>query len=286
MNKRTMTITALAAAAIGSQAFAGTPAKAPASKPVKETITESCITGDIGFDVTSAYFFHGIRQEDSGFIIQPYTNLYFKVYEGSGVLNSLSLNIGTWSSFHSNRGRAGSTNNWYEFDFLAGITATLAERWTLGINYISYQSPGDYFGSSTALGVRLGYDDKDMLGALSLQPYVYVEFEMDQKSGNGTDEGIYYEIGVQPSHSWGNLTVGLPIKAGFGSNDYYANDEGYGFFSVGLSATYALTFVPECLGDWSLNGNVTYMNIGDGAALANNGDSDEVIFGGGLKVAF
>jgi uncharacterized protein (TIGR02001 family) len=282
MNKRIMTITALAAAALGSQAFAG----APASKPVKETITESCISGDIGFDITNAYYFHGIRQEDRGFIIQPYMNLYFKVYEGSGFLSSLSLNVGTWSSFHSDRGTSSSTNNWYEFDFLAGVTATLGEKWTLGVNYISYQSPGDYFGDSTALGIRLGYDDKDLWGSFSLQPYVYVEIEMDQKSGNGSDEGVYYEVGIAPSHSWGNLTLALPIKAGFGSNDYYATDEAYGFFSVGLTATYALTFIPECLGDWSLSANVSYMNIGDGAALANDGEDDEVIFGGGLKIAF
>src|SRR6187402_2132022 len=110
MNKRIMTISALAAAALGGQAFAG----APASKPVKETITESCISGDIGFDITNSYIFHGIMQEDTGFIIQPYSNLYFKVYQGAGFLSSLSINVGTWNSFHSDRGTSSSTNNWYE----------------------------------------------------------------------------------------------------------------------------------------------------------------------------
>ncbi len=287
MTKRITTITALAATSIlAASAQAGVAAPGKSSKSVKEVVTESCISGNAGFDVVSAYYFHGINLQDSGFIIQPYANLSFKVYEGSGFLNSLSLDIGIWNSFHDNRGVGSSTSNWFEFDFTAGITATLAEKWTLGVKYIKYESPGDYFANADGLGVTLGYNDSDLLGAFALNPYVYVEFELEGKSGNGIDEGIYYEVGIAPGHSWGDLSVSVPIKVGFGSGEYYAGDEGYGFFSAGLAASYKLGFIPECLGDWSLSASATYYHLGDGVIAANDGEENAVVFTGGLKVAF
>src|SRR5688500_15542047 len=95
-------IAVAAAVALGIPAYAGP--TAPPVKTVVEAAKESCIAGDIGFDITNAYFFHGSRQEDSGFIIQPYADLCFKVYQGTGFLTSLSVDLGIWNSFHSNRG--------------------------------------------------------------------------------------------------------------------------------------------------------------------------------------
>jgi hypothetical protein len=287
MTKSSLT-TALAlaaAAALGSQAFAGQTTAAP-SKTVVEAAKESCITGDIGFDITNAYFFHGIRQEDNGFIIQPYANLYFKIYEGSGFVNNVSVNVGIWNSFHSNRGVASSTSNWYEFDFYAGLSATLAEKWNVSSNFVAYTSPGDYFDTAYAVNLKIGYDDKDLLGAFSLQPYVLVEWEVDGKSANGADEGLYYEVGLTPNVDLGPVNLALPLRAGFGSNDYYFDDEAFGFFSAGLVATYGLDFIPECLGDWSLSASATYLHVGDGAEVSNGGDDNAWIFAGGLKVAF
>lgn len=284
MTKHITSIAALAAASLlASNAQAGVAAP---SKPVEEIVTESCVSADIGFDVVSAYFFHGINLEDSGFIIQPYANVSFKVYEGGGFLNSLSLDIGIWNSFHDNRGNASSTSNWFEFDFTAGITATLAEKWSLGVKYIKYESPGDYFTNADSLGVTLGYDDSDLLGVWALNPYVYVEFELEGKSGNGIDEGIYYEVGIAPGHTWGNFTLSVPIKAGFGSNEYYAGDEAYGFFSAGLAGSYDLAFIPECLGVWSIGASASYLNLGNGVKAANDGEESAFVFTGGLKVAF
>jgi hypothetical protein len=284
MTKRSITtLSAIAAASIiGGQAFAGTPAK-----PVKEPLAESCITGDIGFDVTNKYFYHGIRQEDTGFIIQPYANLYFKVYEGAGLINKMTVDVGIWNSFHSDRGLGGTTGNWYEFDFSAGITTTLAERWSLSTGFKYYGSPGDYFGNAYTAAIRLGFDDKDLLGPIALNPYVMVEVELDGKSGNGADEGLYYEVGIRPT-VWtsGNFNLALPIAAGFGSNEYYAGDNTYGFFTAGVVATYGLTFIPECLGQWSLSGGASYMHLGEGTSVSNDGEENEWIFTGGLKVAF
>jgi hypothetical protein len=285
MTKLQTALALAAAVVLGGNASAGTTTAAPA-KTVKEVAKESCITGDLGFDITNAYFYHGIRQEDNGFIIQPYADIYFKVYQGSGFLTSLSVDLGIWNSFHSHRHTASTTNNWYEFDFSAGLTATLAEKWSLGAAFKYYGSPGDYFDNAYSLTVRLGYDDKDLLGAFSLQPYVLVEFELDGKSGNGSDEGVYYEVGLTPNVDIGPVNLAFPLRGGFGSNDYYAGDSGFGYFSAGAVATYHLAFMPECLGQWTVNASATYMRLGDGARVSDGGQEDEWIFSGGLKVAF
>lgn len=292
----------LASLALASTGLAGTAAPAKGGKEVKamkETIKESCITGDIGVDVTSMYIARGISQENQGGIIQPYINLSFRVYEGDGALTKVSVDLGFWNSFHSRHTNSGgvfggggsTTNAWYESDFTAGLSFVFNKNITLSPYYRAYMSPNDAFNTAQNLGLRLAFDDSDLLGAFALHPYALVQFDVDNSSGNGTDEGVYYEVGIAPGMQLGPIALSLPIKAGFGSSDYYANDAGYGFFSAGVNAEYKLAFIPECLGDWSVHANATYYNLGSGTSGAGvdairDHDHHEVVFGGGLRVAF
>ena len=273
--------------AIPALSLAGTPAKE--MKKVVEKTKESCITGDIGLDVYSQYVFHGITLENQGAILQPYADIYFNIYKSDGFLSNVALNLGVWNSFHSNHPVNSTTRNWFEFDFLAGFSFTFGKYFTLSPGYVAYTSPGDYFATAHVAQVKLAVDDTDLLGAWALHPYVLVEAELDGKAGNGTDEGFYYEIGIAPGCKAGPVAISLPIKAGFGSNDYYAGDAGYGFFSAGIALGYDLAFVPECYGTWSVSANATYFHYGDansGASAVKNDEEHAVVFGGGLKVAF
>jgi hypothetical protein len=282
-----LAILTTAIAAIPALSFAGTAAKE--TKTVIEKAKESCVTGDIGIDVYSQYIFHGITLENQGAILQPYADLYFRFYEGEGALTGLTLNLGIWNSFHSRHPSTSSTRSWYEFDFLAGLSFEFAKNFTFSPMYYAYTSPGDYFDTSHNLRLTFAYNDADLLGKFALNPYFYVEFELDGKAGNGSDEGVYYEVGITPSFELGPIEIGVPIKAGFGSSDYYAGDTGYGFFSAGITATYAMTFVPECLGEWSLSAGATYFHFGDANDDANEikgSDESDFVFNGGLKVAF
>ena len=279
-----LTTTILAIPAIS---FAGTPAKE--AKTIVEKTKESCITGDIGIDVYSQYIFHGITQENQGAILQPYADFYFKLYGGDGALNTVALNLGIWNSFHSNHTVASTTRGWYEFDFLAGMSFTFLKNLTFSPTYVYYSSPGDYFLSSHNLRLQLAYNDKDLLGAFSLQPYALVEFELDGKSGNGSSEGVYYEVGIAPGLAAGPVSLAFPIKVGLGSSDYYLDNRGYGFFSAGVTASYALKALPECLGAWTVSAGATYFNYGTPNQAANSIKDDrknDVVFNGGLKVAF
>jgi hypothetical protein len=221
--------------AIPAISFAGTEAKV--SKEIVEKAKESCITGDLGINVVSLYVSRGVIFEDQGGIIQPYADLYFKLYEGDGFLNKVSLNLGIWNSFQSRKTDAGlgegfpggdstqrnsTTRGWYEFDFTAGISFTFAKNWTFTPSYYTFLSPNDGFSTFQGLNLKLAYDTTDLIG-FNLGIYAQVLFELENKAGTGADEGIYYEVGIAPSFPVGPVTLTFPITAGFGSNDFYGS---------------------------------------------------------------
>jgi hypothetical protein len=279
--------------------FAGTAAAAKEAKPIVEQVKESCISGDLGVNVVSQYISRGLIFENQGAIIQPYADLYFKLYEGEGFVNQVSLALGIWNSFHSRKtdaglvtGGAGSTTrSWYEFDFTVGVPITFAKNFTFTPSYYMFLSPNDGFSTFQGINLALAYDDSDALGKFALHPKVQVLFELENKAGNGSDEGIYYEVSVAPAlPAFGDLTVSFPMAAGFGSNEFYAGNEGFGFASGGVNLAYAMSFVPECYGSWTASASATYYYLGEALDSFNPGirdkDESEVIFSGGLSVAF
>jgi hypothetical protein len=300
--------------AVPALSLAGTEmASGKESKPIVEKTKESCITGDIGITVVSQYVSRGVIFENQGGIIQPYADLYFKLLEGDGFVNKISLNLGIWNSFHSRKTDAGlvngtpgasSTRSWYEFDFTAGLAITFAKNFTFTPSYYTFLSPNDGFSTFHGLNLKLAYDDTDLLGAFALHPYVQVLFEMENKAGTGADEGVYYEVGIAPSVPLGPVTLTFPITAGFGSNDFYGSlnettglidDESFGFVSGGVTASYNLGFIPECYGTWTVTAGYTFYHLGEGTQDFNtaarggavrDGDENEHVFSGGLMVAF
>ena len=283
--------------AIPAISFAGTASAGKDYKDHKmvEKCKESCISGDIGIDIVSMYIARGIPLENQGAIIQPYLDLSFRVYQGDGALTKLSVDLGLWDSFHSRKtgSPAGSTTRaWFESDFQAGLSFVFNKNLTVNPYYRAYMSPNDAFETAHDLGLRLAYDDTDLLGIFALHPYALVQFDIDGTSGNGNNnsDGVYYEIGIAPGLQAGPVALTLPIKARFGSNDYYAVN-GYGALSVGVNAEYQLTCIPECLGGWSVHANATYYNLGEGTEGASvpavrDTDDNEFVFGGGLRVTF
>ena len=264
-------------------------------KSVVEKVKESCITGDLGVNVVSQYISRGLVLENQGAIAQPYADLYFKLFSGDGFLNAISLNLGVWSSWHDRHTDAAigsTTRGWYEFDFTAGLSFTFAKNFTLTPSYFSFLSPNDGFATFQGLNVKLAADTTDWFG-FNLAPAVTVLFELENKAGNGADEGIYYEVSVAPSFPVGPLTVTVPIVAGFGSNDFYAGDEGFGFVSGGVTLSYALAFIPECYGKWTASAGYTYYYLGEALNDFNTGpgrirdaNDTEHVFSGGLGIAF
>ncbi|HEU5257864.1 MAG TPA: TorF family putative porin, partial [Vicinamibacterales bacterium] len=56
-------------------------------------------------DLTNAYMFRGIRQDDTRVIVQPAAELDIALQSAASGLKSTSLNLGSWNSLHT--GNAG-----------------------------------------------------------------------------------------------------------------------------------------------------------------------------------
>lgn len=298
MTKHSLAAACMLTLALASTSLAGTAAPAKESKVIKEVIKESCITGDIGVGVVSNYISRGVVNENQGLIAQPYLDLYFKLYEGDGFINKVSLNLGLWSSINSHKTAASpgtSLAAWYEFDWMPGVTVTFAKNFALTVSWLDFDfvSSG---GRAGGLNGNLSYDDTDLLGAFALHPHVAVlkGFIGNMVGVPGGDHAWYYEVGIAPGFTVGKggtypVTVTLPINLGLGHETY--NGEDYGFFNAGINASVPLAFVPSCYGNWTVSTGFTYWNLGDNAAQASNpavtdGSTDQFVFSGSIGLTF
>ncbi len=284
---------ALAGVILPASLYAGTE-----SKTIIAPAAPSVITGDIGINFVSEYISRGVPQEIKGVIAQPYADLYFSLYQGDGFVNKVSLNLGVWSSIQDQKTLTGSVgpvhnSDWYEFDYTPGLAVTFAKNYTLTASYFEFDSPNNAFEASRNLNFSLAYNDTDLLGAFALHPHVTYLRELQNKAANGPagTSGNYYEVGVLPAlPAYGPVTISFPITAGFGSENFYAADHGFGFFSGGVNASVALACVPAKFGAWAFNAGATYYRLPNQNAAVysadNTIDKDRVVFQGGIGATF
>lgn len=286
---KTLTLGALAGIILPASLFAGTESKA-----VVETTKKSIITGDLGVNFVSEYISRGAMQENQGVIAQPYADLYFSLYEGDGFVNKVALNLGVWSSFHDKHtgvGTAGKARRsaWYEFDYTPGVSVTFAKDYTLTVSYLEFDYPNNAFDASRNINLNLAYNDTDLLGAFALHPHVAYMRELQgvAASGKSGGHGNYYEVGIAPVlPACGPVTITLPVNAGFGSNDFYAENETFGYISAGANASVALSFIPAQYGSWSFNAGVTYYYLADQNADAAAVNNNRVVYQAGIGATF
>ena len=249
---------------------------------------------EAGFDVTSAYYFRGIFQEDDDFIIQPYAGITFDLYEGEGLINSASLYLSTWNSVHTGPTGSGSggPGSWYESDLTVGVSLGLPANLTQDIAYVYIGAP-DPAGSIYAEEVTFttAYDDSE---GWNLQPYIMFAVEVDGASdGVGDGDDTYFEAGVSQEFTLvesetAPITVSVPVTVGLSVDDYYEfpTDETFGFLDVGIIFSMPLSSVPSDFGEWVLSAGVNFLFLGDSTEAANGGDDTEVIGTVGLSMSY
>lgn len=309
----------LAAPALSLAKSDGKEVASPKDKqaPPIETAQQSCITGDLGVNVVSQYITRGVILENQGGITEPYADLYIAAYQNpnASFLQKAQINVGVWDSFHSRHTDAGltsgtpgvsSTPNWYESDFTTGITFTVLKNLSITPSYFTFMSPNDAFLTFQGLNLKVAYDDTDLLKAFALHPEFTVLWELDNKAGTGPSNGVYYEFGIAPAIPTGpvkDLSLTVPLLVGLGSHNFYGEVDKYGhihqnnfgYFSAGVSASYALSFIPKCYGAWTLNTSVTYYYLADVLSRFNSAETggdirgvhhNEWVFSGGIALAF
>jgi hypothetical protein len=303
---------AFAAASLMAPAsiFAGTDTSDKETKSVVQPTEPSAITGDLGVNFVSQYLTRGFVQENQGAIGQPYLDLYFAVYtaKDTDFINKVTLNLGLWSSIQDKKtgATAGNTvKDWYEFDYCPGVSVTFLKNFTLTTSYFEFDSPNGGFGNpSRNFNLNLAYNDADVLGAFALHPHVTYLRELSGKVGNlveTANKGDYFEVGIAPGlPAYGPVTVTLPITAGFGAQNFYYENQGFGYFSVGPNVAVALSCIPAKLGVWTANFGATYYYLdgalqpqlatgSDGLPVVNNitnGNHNDFVFNGGIGVTF
>jgi hypothetical protein len=303
-------LTIAAAAMLGlstiSTALAGTETAAPGKdgKTPAAPCPVTYITGDFGVTFTSEYISRGIVQEKQtkGVIAQPYLDLYFKLYTGTGFIDAVSAQLSFWSDIGSNHDTATATagaQDWYEFDWDPGISVTFAQKFTLLVQYFEFDYPSSAQSTARSINATLTYDDSSLLGAFAMHPHATVLWELGSVPGGFAGlkgHGWYYELGVAPSYTFlpkstYPITVALPTTVGLGDQSGFYQGNTFGYFSVGPSVSVPLAFIPSGYGSWTLTAAYTYYYEGTTVRAANappvgNGADSRHVFSGAIGCTF
>jgi len=301
-NKSVAQICALAAVvAFPTLSWAGTESKSTKSvtaATAPQKLEESAISGDIGLNVVTSYYYHGVVQQNHSASFQPYADIFFKAYEGDGFLNKATINIGIWNSLTNpatSTSPSGNKNwknpkSWAESDFTPGVSLTFGKV-TLTESYQFMFFPNNStLETSESLISKLAFDDSDLLGAFALHPSISHQHEVSGKAANGDAgrHGDYWEAAVAPSVSAGPVTVTFPVNVGFGTSKYYQKD-GYGYLSAGVNLGYTIP-MPKQYGVWTATIGGTYYNFNKSAVGPNtnvgSSAANDVVGNIGLGVAF
>ena len=274
------------------------PSPASAAQPV--------VHGRFGIDFTSGYYFRGIQQENQGVIAQPWLDFGYGLYEADddASLRKLDLTFGLWNSLHDGP-TGGAGGIWYESDFRIGLDAKVGDRMSMGTSYTAFHSPNQAptfsRGSETVeeLGFSFGYDDRGQLFeslTSGLQPKFLLAIELDGQRDGGNHVGVYAEVGVEPTFLIGqlgeaDLTLHIPVTAGFSLSDYYerpntGDDDFFGFLDLGAVVMAPLQFLPARMGPWEADAGLHFLLLGDNNEARNNGDTSEILFTLGLRTRF
>lgn len=254
----------------------------------------------IGVDWTTGYYFRGLRQEDRGFILQPYAEIGFEVVSTDDV--TLTILGGLWNSFHDRQTGADPASNdftdtWYEADLYGGAAITIGS-FGFSTIYTTYTSPSDAWETIDELIFSLSYDDSAHWGESSfrLSPSLTLGLEVgaDYADGADTERGIYLQPGLSPGFT-ADLPVleevefTFPIVVGLSLDNYYEDatgeDNAFGYVSVGGKMSFALP-VPKSFGEWRLSGGAYALFLGDTTEEFNGGDDTEIIGSVGISVEF
>lgn len=299
-------LTGMAVAALGAGVFMPTTARAQEPAAAVEeapAVNTGNVSLGLGFDVYSKYYFRGIIQEDQGVIFQPWGEVGVSLYsnEEAEAFSSLDFTVGIWNSFHSEHtGAAGSGPDiWYESDIYVGLGFGIVGDLSGSVTYTAYTSPNGAFNTVEEVALGLDYDDTSLwedagIEGFSLAPSVTIAFETDN-TAFGPDEGIYLQLGIEPSFAITNtpVTLSFPVTVGLSIDDYYEAVEGsstdqdtFGFVQAGIVASMPLEVIPAEFGAWDLSAGVYFLHLGNNLEDANSSDDFEVIGKLGLSMSY
>lgn len=243
------------------------------------------------YDFTNAYFFRGLRQDDTGWIMQPAADVGVRLFEAAGPV----LHVGTWNSLHTGlAGSDGPTHRlWYESDFYTTLSVALNNDFAASTTYTAYTSPNGSFSSVKELSFKIGPTDSAVYTSTYFAPYALIAFELDTEPGlgqadGGQQRGTYLEFGGAPRWTGAPVDVFFPIRVGLSLSNYYelaGEDHTFGFLSLGAHAEVPIVRTGR-YGAWNVHGGIDFYSLGDTPEAFNAGDQTKVVASVGIGFTY
>jgi hypothetical protein len=250
--------------------FAGeiAPGTAPLVAP-----SESALSGSLSLDFNTHFVSYGwdVWQDGASMsdpTFNPSLNLTWQLTD------AFSFNLGTWWDVNSKADSA-IGGRIQEVDVWAGVGYTLGGL-TTSVTYQAWM-----YGSDTEeiLDVKFAYDT-------FLSPSLTIHSRLDEGASGG-QTGTVLVAGIEEGFDLGPVSFTVPLSlAYFMADDFHpgSSDEGFGYASLGLLASYALP-IDAKFGEWALKGGFTYYLTDDD--VVGNPDEDNFLTASlGVSVAF
>ena len=166
---------------------------------------------------------------------------------------------------------------WNEFDWFAGVTATVGD-FKLGAQFVEFDSPPGNFHAEQNVELSASYADH-FFGPVKINPYVKM---FNAVSGNSTvvlgkKGGTFdVEIGAAPSIPVAPVVISFPTWVTVGPSNFWGGGGNVGVFSIGGKVTLPLSFIPAKFGGWYIDAGVQFYDfinhqLQDAAFILGNG---------------
>jgi len=226
-------------------------------------LTAGELTGSASIDYNSHFISYGFDVWGGGDSPSGTETLNPSVSLNYQINDKWSFNTGFWLDINDNTGTSETqeTDTWIGLGYDAGFAAYSA---TLQ----SWQ-----YASDTELILDLGVSFDTFLS-----PSITLHHRLDEGASGGFD-GTFLVLGGEHSFDVNEcFSVTVPIAVGFALDEFHTTDDGYGFASIGLQGSYALT------DSASFNFGVTYYDTDED--VVGNADDSFLTYNAGLSYDF
>jgi hypothetical protein len=239
--------------------------------PAAHADDESRFSGVAQLDITNAYYFRGILNENDGFIAQPWGELYFSLYSSDdGFLRDVTAGFGVWMSIHSEETLAvNGPESLYEVDYYPLVSVDFAGGVNLLTTYYFYDSPNEAWDEAVQeLNFKLSWDDSELW--FGVAPWVNLAIETHSTS-LGEHSGTGLQFGIAPT-LWESerASISASAEVGLAINNYYedvdAEEDTFGYANVGAALSAPLSEL------WSTTLGFKYFFFGDDLQVVNEGN--------------
>jgi len=246
---------------------------APAGAPAVDAPGASVFSGSLALDFNSHFILYGLDVWADGASLSdptfnPSLNLNWQLTE------AFTFNLGTWWDVNS-KADSSIGGRIQEVDVWAGVGYTLGGL-TTSVSYQNWIYSGE---TEEILDVKFAYDT-------FLSPSLTIHNRLTEGASGG-NTGTVLVGAIEHGFEYGAVGFTVPLALGyFMEDDFHPNssDDGLGYGSIGLLASYALP-VDAKFGEWVLKGGLIYY-VTDKDVIGNEDEDDFLTATLGVAVAF